>query len=48
MLEPLLAPLAAIQRVIEKLENRGVIIGGIAASLLGEPRLTADADALVR
>ncbi len=47
MLEPLLAPLAAIQRVIEKLENRGVIIGGIAASLLGEPRLTADADALV-
>jgi len=48
MLEPLLAPLAAIQRVIEKLDDRGVIIGGIAASLLGEPRLTADADALVR
>ncbi len=47
MLEPLLAPVAAIQRVIEKLENRGVIIGGVAASLLGEPRLTADADALV-
>ncbi|MCB0055538.1 MAG: nucleotidyltransferase [Caldilineaceae bacterium] len=47
MLEPLLAPLAAIQRVIEKLDDRGVIIGGIAASLLGEPRLTADADALV-
>ncbi len=47
MLEPLLAPVAAIQRVIEKLDDRGVIIGGVAASLLGEPRLTADADALL-
>ena len=47
MLEPLLAPVAAIQRVIEKLDDRGVIIGGVAASLLGEPRLTADANALL-
>jgi len=29
-----------------KLDNQGIIIGGIAASLLGQPRLTADADAL--
>lgn len=46
-LEPLLAPIAAIQRVIEKLDDQGVIIGGVAASLLGQPRLTADADALL-
>lgn len=47
MLEPLAAPLAAVQRLIEQLDNRGVVIGGVAASLLGRPRLTADADALV-
>lgn len=46
VLQPLLAPIAAIQRVIEHLNNQGVIIGGVAASLLGQPRLTADADAL--
>lgn len=47
VLEPLLAPIAAIQKVIEKLDDQGVIIGGVAASLLGQPRLTADADALL-
>lgn len=47
MLEPLLAPIAAVQRLIEQLDNQGVIIGGVAASLLGQPRLTADADAMV-
>lgn len=47
MLEPLLAPIVAIQRLIEKLDDQGVIIGGVAASLLGQPRLTADADALL-
>ena len=47
MLEPLLAPVAAVQRVIEQCNDRGVIIGGVAASLLGHPRLTADADALL-
>lgn len=46
VLQPLLAPIAAIQRVIEQVNNQGVIIGGVAASLLGQPRLTADADAL--
>lgn len=34
MLEPLLAPIAAIQRLIEKLGGQGIIIGGVAASLL--------------
>lgn len=47
MLDPLAAPVAALQRVIERWDNQGMIIGGIAASLLGEPRLTADADALM-
>lgn len=47
MLEPLLAPIAAIQRLIEKLGGQGIIIGGVAASLLGQPRLTADADVLL-
>lgn len=46
-LQPLLAPIAALQRIIEQLNNQGVVIGGVAASLLGQPRLTADADALV-
>lgn len=46
-LEPLQAPVAAIQRLIEKYDDQGIIIGGVAASLLGQPRLTADADALL-
>jgi hypothetical protein len=44
---PFLAPLAALQRLISYFEERGVIIGGIAASLLGKPRLTADIDAML-
>ncbi|MBL7161100.1 MAG: nucleotidyltransferase [Anaerolineales bacterium] len=46
-LKPLLAPLAALQRLLNRYEGKGIIIGGIAASLLGTPRLTADVDALV-
>jgi broad specificity phosphatase PhoE len=44
-LESLEGPIAAVQRLIERLNNQGVIIGGVAASVLGRPRLTADADA---
>lgn len=40
-LEPLLAPLEAVQQLLERFGNRGLIIGGVAASLLGQPRLTA-------
>jgi hypothetical protein len=43
---PLLAPLAALQKLLSHFEDRGTIIGGIAASLLGKPRLTADLDAV--
>jgi Nucleotidyl transferase AbiEii toxin, Type IV TA system len=44
---PLLAPLQAVQNLIIKLNNRGVVIGGIAASLLGTPRFTVDLDAVL-
>jgi hypothetical protein len=47
ILTPLLEPLGALQRLIERFDNRGVIIGGFAASLLGQPRLTADLDAVL-
>jgi hypothetical protein len=44
---PLLEPLIALQRLLEHFDNQGVIIGGIAASLLGKPRFTADLDAVI-
>ena len=44
---PLLEPLLALQRLLEHFDNKGVIIGGIAASLLGKPRFTADIDAVI-
>jgi hypothetical protein len=37
--EPLLAPLQALQNLLNRFDERGVIIGGIAASLLGMPVL---------
>lgn len=37
----------ALQRLLEHFDNQGVIIGGIAASLLGKPRFTADLDAVI-
>ena len=44
---PLLEPLIALQTLIEDSGYQGVIIGGIAASLLGKPRFTADLDAVI-
>ena len=43
---PLLAPLKALQNLISSYDDQGVIIGGIAASLLGTPRYTVDLDAV--
>lgn len=43
----LLAPLIALQRLLARFDNQGIIIGGVAASLLGKPRLTADVDAVM-
>ncbi|HDN80168.1 MAG TPA: hypothetical protein ENG33_06875 [Chloroflexi bacterium] len=42
---PLLAPLEAVHRLLERFD--GVIIGGVAASILGKPRLTADVDVMI-
>ena len=43
----LLAPIAALQRLLARFDDRGIVIGGVAASLLGKPRLTADVDAVI-
>lgn len=45
-LEPFRAAIEAVQRLLQKFDNRGVIIGGIAVGLLGRPRLTADVHAV--
>jgi len=39
--------LLALQRLIERYDNQGIIIGGVAVSLLSKPRFTADVDALL-
>ncbi len=41
-----LQPLSALQRLLSRFGDRGVIMGGVAASLLGKPRLTYDLDAM--
>jgi predicted nucleotidyltransferase len=43
----LVAPIQALQELISKYNDQGVIIGGVAASLLGAPRFTADIDAVI-
>ena len=45
-LEPFRATIEAIQRLLAKFDQRGVIIGGIAVGFVGRPRLTEDVDAL--
>jgi len=40
------APLAALQKLLSRFNERGVIIGGIANAFLGRPRLTVDVDAV--
>ncbi len=44
---PLIAPVQALQDLLEQFQHQGVIIGGVAASLLGTPRYTADLDAVI-
>jgi hypothetical protein len=43
----LLAPLADLAKWLEISHAQGVIVGGVAVSLLGRPRFTQDIDALV-
>lgn len=44
--DPFLEPLAALQRLLTRFGERGVIMGGVAVSLLGKPRYTMDIDAM--
>ncbi len=44
---PLLAPIQALQSLLSQFKDQGVIIGGVAASLLGSPRYTVDLDAVI-
>lgn len=46
-LAPLLDAIDAVARWLEGVHAPGVLIGGIAASLLGRPRVTRDVDVLV-
>lgn len=46
-LTPFLAPLQALQNLLQAFNDQGAIIGGIAASLLGVPRFTVDLDAVL-
>jgi hypothetical protein len=32
------SPLGAVQRLLDRFDNQGAIIGGVAATLLGTPR----------
>jgi predicted nucleotidyltransferase len=43
-LNPLMEPLSALKELLEDGGYRWMIIGGVAASLLGKPRFTADVD----
>lgn len=37
-------PLSAVQKLLLRFDNQGLVIGGVAVSLLGSPRFTADVD----
>lgn len=47
VLSPLLQALLDLIKWLQDRNVRGIIIGGVAASLLGRPRVTRDIDALV-
>jgi len=46
-IESFLDPLITLQRLLDHFPGKGVIIGGIASSILGTSRLTVDLDALI-
>ena len=46
-IKPLLSALEALVNFLSDSKIKNVIIGGIAASLLGKPRFTADVDGLI-
>ncbi len=44
---PLLGPIQAVQNLIVQFNDQGVIIGGVATSLMGAPRYTVDVDVVI-
>ena len=40
-------PLEALERLLSHFDHQGVVIGGVAASLIGQARFTDDLDAMV-
>ncbi|OIO72152.1 MAG: hypothetical protein AUJ85_10765 [Elusimicrobia bacterium CG1_02_37_114] len=47
ILHPFLKPIKDLSELIKVTNNKGIIIGGIAASILGKPRFTSDVDVLI-
>jgi hypothetical protein len=45
-LQTFVEPLTALQRLLDRFGEQGVIIGGIATGFLGKPRFTIDLDAM--
>ncbi len=45
-LQPFSEPLESVQKLISRFDHRGVVIGGIAVSVLGQARYTEDIDAM--
>jgi len=44
--DSLIEPLIALQHLLDRFGQKGVIIGGIATGFLGKPRFTVDLDAM--
>jgi predicted nucleotidyltransferase len=45
-MRPFMEPLEALQKLLARFNENGVIIGGTAVSILGKPRYTEDLDAM--
>jgi predicted nucleotidyltransferase len=45
-IEPFFEPLESLQKLLSRFDDRGVIIGGVAVSVLGKARYTEDIDAV--
>jgi hypothetical protein len=46
-LQPFIEPLLALADLLGETHLKGMVIGGVAAGLLGRPRFTADVDAMI-
>lgn len=46
-LEPFRATIESLNRLFQKFDQRGVLIGGVAVGLIGKPRYTADVNAVM-